>query len=120
MSSIRVFLRVLGGASDETQREDFFYLSIARLSIVSGKSTARERNEEKMKQITMIATIMVGGFVFADWISDESMERAASSWLSSDRVAQLTMKDLSFDRLIHRGSLRIACLSPSGRTFQIP
>ena len=67
-----------------------------------------------MKQLTLIAAIMVGGFVFADWISDETIEKAASSWLASDRVAQLTMKGLSFDRLVHRGSLRIVHLSPSG------
>ena len=68
----------------------------------------------KKQLITMITAIMAGGFTCADWISDETMESAASSWLSSDRVAQLTMKDLSFDRLIHRGSLRIVHLSPSG------
>ena len=68
----------------------------------------------KLKLITMITATMISFFAFADWVSDELIERAASSWLSSDRVAQLTMKSLSFDRLVHRGSLRIVHLSPSG------
>ena len=68
----------------------------------------------EMKLTAMITATMISFFAFADWVSDELIERAASSWLSSDRVAQLTMKSLSFDRLIHRGSLRIVHLSPSG------
>ena len=68
----------------------------------------------KLKLITMITATMISFFAFADWVSDELIERAASSWLLSDRVAQLTMKGLSFDRLVHRGSLRVVHLSPSG------
>ena len=66
------------------------------------------------KQIATVVAMAIASCAFAEWVSDESIEQAATSWLSSDRVAQMTMKDLSFDKLEHRGSLRVVRLSPSG------
>ena len=68
----------------------------------------------KTKLITTAVAMAMASCVFAELVSDESIEQAAVSWLSSDRVAQMTMKGLSFDRLEHRGSLRVVRLSPSG------
>lgn len=51
---------------------------------------------------------------FAEWVADEGVEQAAEAWLSSDRVAQLTMKGLSFGTLEPRDSLRVVRLAPTG------
>ena len=66
------------------------------------------------KLIPTAIALTIVSCAFAELVSDESIEQAAASWLSSDRVAQMTMKGLSFDKLEHRGSLRVVRLSPSG------
>lgn len=66
------------------------------------------------KLIPTAIALTIVSCAFAELVSDESIEQAAASWLSSDRVAQMTMKGLSFDKLEYRGSLRVVRLSPSG------
>lgn len=66
------------------------------------------------KLIPTAIALTIVSCAFAELVSDESIEQAAASWLSSDRVAQMTMKGLSFDKIEHRGSLRVVRLSPSG------
>ena len=66
------------------------------------------------RTITTAISMAMASSAFAELLSDESIELAAASWLSSDRVAQMTMKGLSLNKLEHRGSLRILRLSPSG------
>ena len=66
------------------------------------------------KLIATAVAMAIASCAFPELVSDESIEQAAASWLSSDRVAQMTMKGLSFDKLEHRGSLRVVRLSPTG------
>lgn len=65
---------------------------------------------------TLMATCfaLAAAGAFADWVTDETIEGAATSWLLSDRVAKITMKNLSVARVEHRGALRIVHLSSSG------
>lgn len=65
---------------------------------------------------TLMATcfVLAVAGAFADWVTDETIEGAATSWLLSDRVAKITMKNLSVARVEHRGALRIVHLSSSG------
>ena len=68
-----------------------------------------------LHKLTTATVVAATSFVaFAGWLSDDSIEQAASVWLSSDKVAQLTMKGLTFGKLTHRGSLRIVHLVPGG------
>ena len=66
------------------------------------------------KLIATAVAMAMASCAFAELVSDKAIEQAATSWLSSDRVAQMTMKGLSFDKLEYRGSLRVVRLSPTG------
>lgn len=67
-----------------------------------------------IKKLIVLVAAMAGAGSWAQWVPDGSIRLAAEVWLSSDRVAQLTMKGLSFGEIEHRGSLRVVRLSPAG------
>lgn len=68
----------------------------------------------KMRFVATAVAISIASCAFAEWVADESIGQAVEAWLASDRVAQMTMKGLSYDKLEHRGSLRVVRLSPTG------